>query len=455
MDDKENIKPASGTNTGSNATRSRRAQSIAATVLQAAPGPTGTRSRATSHTSSSTSSSSSLPATATVAHCSCVEAFFKKRAEELLASPCECDASKQVVCDEHVILESVRVLVAAHVELTKTKSYRETRFPTNQLKVLKIVDGQGNVNPDGVEGISTYITLLCESKLISTVFKNVALNVGGSGSSSGGSSLQYDLNNKCFVGRPGFDPEITAKMPVKPTQHRRHIIAWHHIREFANLCHGCQTANAVLTNKLTKLKVSPKILENSLKAADSASDASKKWTQALYLMNSCHENLWPGSGRINVSINAQYHAIMGRIAVWHDDHDTIGTDLTAWQKDDQKFNRQDLVQRAKRLVGANTSPLASSSTSSSTDNAGWSGWVATLVHNVKTEEGFRVNFLADMKEYAHRLALTNLMFDFPPGRDVNPGIVDAVEVIYRIVVKREENACKDAGKIFDALLGLT
>src|SRR5262249_46015391 len=68
----------------------------------------------------------------------------------------------------------------------------------------------------------------------------------GIDSSSGGSGFgSIEMSHEGITGRPAFPVFTQQNIPVKAGQHRRHILAWHTMREFVTKAYAVQR-NAVI-----------------------------------------------------------------------------------------------------------------------------------------------------------------------------------------------------------------
>jgi hypothetical protein len=123
-------------------------------------------------------------------------------------------------------------------------------------------------------------------------------------------------------GRPAF-PKITqVNIPLRAGQHRRHILAWHTIREFVSLAHAAH-AKAVIGPIWQKYHApaddaSGQAFAEAHEHVSSGREKSHASSGALtdeemlkiglFVMNGNPRNLWPGKGSTNSAINtAQMH----------------------------------------------------------------------------------------------------------------------------------------------------
>lgn len=126
-------------------------------------------------------------------------------------------------------------------------------------------------------------------------------------------------------GRPGFDVTTLTGVPIGAGEARRHIMAWHTMRD---------TINGALNNGMTVQEVVGEltvglnagqhplrddVLQRGLDMANAAYPHANNETRQLlalmYTMNSNPDNLWPGSSQVNSTINAVsgavHNALMG------------------------------------------------------------------------------------------------------------------------------------------------
>jgi hypothetical protein len=123
-------------------------------------------------------------------------------------------------------------------------------------------------------------------------------------------------------GRPAF-PKITqVNIPLRAGQHRRHILAWHTIREFVSLAHAAHP-KAVIGSIWQKYHApaddaSGQAFAEAHQHVASGREKSHAGSGGLtdeemlkiglFVMNGNPRNLWPGKGSTNSAINtAQMH----------------------------------------------------------------------------------------------------------------------------------------------------
>ncbi|TDC91542.1 DUF4157 domain-containing protein [Saccharopolyspora aridisoli] len=124
------------------------------------------------------------------------------------------------------------------------------------------------------------------------------------------------VNDAELEGRPSFARDLQKALPLRPTQHRRHITAWHNIRGLLNRAYA--TEGDALITYLTR-KLGAGVHEGMSNEADGflarmppaqlgnenriPRDHAQVLMKAAYLMNSSAENLWAGGGAENSEIN--------------------------------------------------------------------------------------------------------------------------------------------------------
>jgi hypothetical protein len=147
-------------------------------------------------------------------------------------------------------------------------------------------------------------------------------------SNSGGSGFgSLDTSGKEFEGRPAFPAITQATITLKAGQHRRHILAWHDIREFMQLAYGVHRDTVITTIAQVADRPGPgadmafadawehvmKGREKTHNTAPTLSDP--EWLKiALFVMNGNPRNLWPGKGRINSALNTAQMAMNEKLA---------------------------------------------------------------------------------------------------------------------------------------------
>lgn len=142
-------------------------------------------------------------------------------------------------------------------------------------------------------------------------------------SDSGGSGFgSLDTSGKEFEGRPAF-PQLTQKaITLKAGQHRRHILAWHDMREFMQIAYGAQRDTVIMTIAKTFDQPGPGtdtavaeawglVMKSREKTKNTAGNvADEEWLKmALFVMNGNPRNLWAGKGTTNSAINTAQMAM--------------------------------------------------------------------------------------------------------------------------------------------------
>ncbi|MFB6888585.1 DUF4157 domain-containing protein [Kitasatospora sp. NPDC056327] len=130
------------------------------------------------------------------------------------------------------------------------------------------------------------------------------------------------VNDAELEGRPSFASDLQKDLPLKPTQHRRHITAWHNIRGLLNRAYATD-GDGLITYLNGKLgagvhegmgdeadgflrRMPPAQLGNENRIPR---DHAQVLMKAAYLMNSSAENLWAGGGAENSEINTMSIAL--------------------------------------------------------------------------------------------------------------------------------------------------
>ncbi|WP_327311795.1 eCIS core domain-containing protein [Streptomyces sp. NBC_01243] len=115
-----------------------------------------------------------------------------------------------------------------------------------------------------------------------------------------------------IIGRPIFAASTKADLPTPPMQHRRHVIAWHNIRDLLNRAYATHGRALIsyLETKLTDVHAGMSA-ESDASVANMPDaefgiddpDEAEVLMRAAYVMNSSMKNLWVGPGRENSEIN--------------------------------------------------------------------------------------------------------------------------------------------------------
>jgi hypothetical protein len=151
-----------------------------------------------------------------------------------------------------------------------------------------------------------------EPTLYRRVLQAVRWYAGIPSSAKGVSGLgTLDVNGR-FRGRPSFPSYTLRAVEIKPGQHRRHIFAWHDIREFLWIAYQGYREEVIRT--IGDLCANTQQLpEGSRKAIEEATGFSQLKHPgdevallkiALFVMNGNPRNLWAGGGRVNIAINS-------------------------------------------------------------------------------------------------------------------------------------------------------
>lgn len=155
---------------------------------------------------------------------------------------------------------------------------------------------------------------------VTAVRAHAGIESGGGGSGFG------DLDTSPggpISGRPAF-PQLTQhNVSVKAGQHRRHILAWHSIRQFVSLAFAAKPGVVLETiagfvNKPPdplSYDVLGEAYQHVFKQREKAKSGATTGLQpeellkiGLFVMNGNPRNLWPGKGTTNSAINtAQLH----------------------------------------------------------------------------------------------------------------------------------------------------
>lgn len=191
------------------------------------------------------------------------------------------------------------------------------------LNTLELIHKNKQPNDDAkAENWSTYIELLKTRNYISAREHNVLLYCQGKKSQKPGTTSLGSLNIEegAVSGRPVFHSNVQETLSINPSQHRRHIIAWHTIRQFANIVYqqipdSLLQVLPALIEKLNTLAIytKAKALVDLLQLQD---QKQKTLLEALYIMNSNLTNLWPGNGPENSGINTASMTLQNAMAGW-------------------------------------------------------------------------------------------------------------------------------------------
>jgi hypothetical protein len=135
-----------------------------------------------------------------------------------------------------------------------------------------------------------------------------------SSSSGAGGFNTLDMVDGETIGRPSF-PSITRELiPLRPTQHRRHILAWHDLREFVSLAYANRPVLVFSIIRSMAQSATGPAAEAFHEAGTAVGKMVNDWSDedwlkvGLFVMNGNPRNLWAGKGRINSALNtAQMH----------------------------------------------------------------------------------------------------------------------------------------------------
>jgi hypothetical protein len=144
-------------------------------------------------------------------------------------------------------------------------------------------------------------------------------------SDSGGSGFgSLDTSATEFEGRPAFPKFTQETVPVKGGQHRRHILAWHDLREFMQIAYGAQPEVVIgaireatfqrgsehaFSEAFDHVGKGRKVNHNT-----SNEPTHEEWLKVgLFVMNGNPRNLWPGRGSTNSALNTAQMAMTEKL----------------------------------------------------------------------------------------------------------------------------------------------
>ena len=168
-------------------------------------------------------------------------------------------------------------------------------------------------------------------------------------SDSGGSGFgSLDTSGKEFEGRPAF-PEITQKsITLKAGQHRRHILAWHDLREFMQIAYAAKRDSVIMTIAKTCETPDPAtayavgeafglVMKGREKTKNTTAQLTdEEWLKVgLFIMNGNPRNLWAGKGTTNSAINTAQMAMTKDLAA-ATTFAALGQLATKWSADKGK-----------------------------------------------------------------------------------------------------------------------
>jgi hypothetical protein len=216
-------------------------------------------------------------------------------------------------------------------------------------------------------------------------------------SDSGGSGFgDLDTSGTPLTGRPAF-PKITqVNIPLRSGQHRRHILAWHTIREFVSKMYAAQ--RPVVIETIWKMQSDPpdetvaqafaEGFQHVVSGREKSGAGSGMLNDGellkvgLFVMNGNPRNLWGGKGSTNSALNtAQMHmnaalekvtgfaGFEALVKTWSDAKgkavyqtatdlgaqvlsEAANTEWLAWQATNDPTKEEDYVQNVIRKVQA-------------------------------------------------------------------------------------------------------
>jgi hypothetical protein len=382
--------------------------------------------------------------------------YFTNRALSIKASLCDCN-KPDWTCDAHVYIELVRNAVLSCIAEAEsaTETRRKSRPHLEMVSMCQLLPQRGNPDSPTEGQINEFITYLRSIKTITETQRKLAQGEQTSVSGGGGGSLSFDKNSNAFIGRPAFDDQLIKRMPVGTSQHRRHIIPWHHIRAFVNACLEKQIGMSDLDEALATIQIHGEgrgMLARATERTAQMSAPMQKWGKALILMNSCHANLWVGSGVQNVSINSNFFAISNTIAAWEGNHEKMIRDLIDWSTGPVKHNKKIIVDALERCYVRQRMPPRKVLGVSSSGNIAVMNWKDWLKEKKsKDDDVLLVELRSEASNFAQQWALTSLCYDIPVTA-VDPKIVHAITAIHRVVQGDDKPTPEDAKAVFAALL---
>ncbi|WP_052808745.1 DUF4157 domain-containing protein [Streptomyces cyaneogriseus] len=166
-----------------------------------------------------------------------------------------------------------------------------------------------------------------------------------------------------ITGRPNFASSTKADLPTPPMQHRRHVIAWHNIRDLLNRAYATHGRALIsyLETKLTDVHTgmsaeSDASIANMPRAEFGTDDPAEAEVlmRAAYVMNSSVKNLWVGSGRENSEINMLSRLLQESIPQTPDDVETWTVSLrnTRFSSDQATAALAALIARLDQTLAA-------------------------------------------------------------------------------------------------------
>lgn len=253
-------------------------------------------------------------------------------------------------------LETIEVVVTQFLRQAKVfrKFVTGTRPEGFLLRTLNLVTNNGSVNPDAnPANWKTYIDNLASTNRVSRAEISV-LNycLGLTSSKPGTTSLgSLKFQDGRIEGRPRFHTDAQKGITLRAKEHRRHIIAWHNIREFANEVYKRMPDQIIniltpLLEALKKFNIYDKAKELVAKLG-LHDDKEILLLEALYIMNSNAQNLWPGQGKENSGINIASMNIQEEMESWENLNDMVRA-VDKWNF--SKPQQDTVPKQAKALV---------------------------------------------------------------------------------------------------------
>ncbi|PIQ23933.1 hypothetical protein COW64_21655 [bacterium (Candidatus Blackallbacteria) CG18_big_fil_WC_8_21_14_2_50_49_26] len=210
-------------------------------------------------------------------------------------------------CDAH--LTRIQVIAEANDRWDEDyeASFDNIRNNLHAISVNYNFNFQNNRRNDSLDTLFGMSLVQCQldNQIKKTDYAILKYCFIGGGSKPGSSSMgSLSVNADQIKGRPAFSTDTQAFMPLKSGQHRRHIMAWHNIRDI-----GSKVLAKGSVEQLQNLikKAPPNLLaevSKHLKIEDirESKDHDELLKGVLFIMNSNPKNLWPGDGRTNSSI---------------------------------------------------------------------------------------------------------------------------------------------------------
>lgn len=151
---------------------------------------------------------------------------------------------------------------------------------------------------------------------------DIILYTQGKKSAPAGAASLKDLRidkDGNVLGRPGFSPYTKDFIMTNPTQHRRHIIAWHTQRSFFSALYKAGPKELAELLELAFDDAYQGVVEEAEELVSDVPEATfgkaehrqygRILLKALFIMNSNVNNLWAGVGQENSEINTASHTV--------------------------------------------------------------------------------------------------------------------------------------------------